>query len=180
MKHRYLFRWQFTIILLSFVVGGCTTLPPSLPPSSSVSVATPTLECPLFVISGRIINLDQVGSVLSHVSYLQLVSVPTHAAASGLPLPVRFFPDQTAAISSDLARITIPPDGVFGFQVSNLEPGSYLVAVQRVRGTRSNNAYYTPMLLTTNGSNIPVVPVMQGVHFACRWDMGNVMISESP
>lgn len=180
--NRYcLFNRAFTIMLLSIVLGGCTALPsPSLPLPASTSVATPTPECPIFVISGRITNLDQVRPFLSGVSYLQLVSVSTHPTTSRLPLPLRFFPDQTAAISSDLAQIPIPPDGAFRFRVSNLEPGSYLVAVQRVRGKGPANGYYEPMSMTTNGSNVPIVPVIQGVHFACRWDMGNVVISGSP
>lgn len=177
MNHYDLLNRALTTLLVSIVLCGCTAVPSSRALPISTSASTVASECPIFVITGRITNIGQVRQFLSQASYLQLVSVPTYPAATRFTLTLDFFPDETAAFRSDLAQIPLPLDGVFRFQVSNLKPGSYFVAAQRTRNAKSANGYYTPMSLTINDSNLSIVPVIDGVHFACHWDLGNVVIN---
>lgn len=91
------------------------------------------------------------------------------------------------AIHSDLARIPIPPDGVFNFHVDSLKPGRYFVTVQNFHselpqevGTKKPaHATVNFMVLLREAGNpesTVVIEIPENVTLPFSFDMGEVAI----
>ena len=85
--------------------------------------------------------------------------------------------DGLVYVESDLARIPIPSDGIFNFQLDSLKPGKYFVAAQRFKPrdwTRMN-----AMVLAKEGGNpesVVIVEIPENVTLPFILDMGKVVI----
>jgi hypothetical protein len=109
---------------------------------------------------------DAQEQYLAQDSYLQLVSLPADGRLSGST------DDQgRLAYDSDLARIPIPQDGVFAFQVGSLQPGTYVIAAQLLR----NSSFLMPLLVKEEKPVMVEIP--QNVELPLALDLGKVTIS---
>jgi hypothetical protein len=140
-----------------------TPTPTPLPPAPT---PTPTPEPMGIAITGVITNLgDAEERYLAEDSYLQLVRLPADGRLSGTT------DDQgRLAYDSELAQSPIPSDGVFNFQVESLEPGTYVVAAQRLR----NSSFMTPLLVTE--TEYVRVEIRQDATLPVTFDLGEVAI----
>lgn len=106
-----------------------TPVPPT--PTPIPPTPTPTAIPASFTITGRIANLGEFSEYIVEGSSLQLVRLSDEAIANQqVMLSLAFSADGTMEVVSDLAKIPVPLDGFFAFELESLEPGMYLVVVQ--------------------------------------------------
>jgi hypothetical protein len=122
-------------------------------------------------ISGVITNLDEARPYLTEASYLQLVVASDEVT---FMLDASF---KEVRLDSHLAKIPIPPDGVFSFQVENLEAGKYFVTAQKFNPADMFN-FHAMVLARVAGKpeSIVIIEIPENVTLPFSFDMGEVVI----
>jgi hypothetical protein len=111
-----------------------------------------------------ITNLEDAQQYLAEDSYLQLVLVP----ADGM---LTFTAEQGwLAYVSELAKVPIPREGAFTFQVADLEPGTYIIAAQQFLSVPGSS----PLLVREAEPVTIVIP--EHANLPLSFDLGEVAI----
>lgn len=93
-----------------------------------------------FTITGEITNWDEAREFLKQDSYLQLVRITSDqfsafdGPGSGrMELKIRMDDQARFTFVSELAKSSLPSDGHFSFENAELDPGRYLIVIQKHR-----------------------------------------------
>ena len=120
-------------------------------------------------IKGTIANLDRAEKFISRDTYLQLISFPKNNQVS-------FETDKRGRTkySSNLAKIDLPPNGVFSFNLKELKPGRYLIVIQLMEAAAMSRGV-SPILFSKESNQPASIDITELSH-KTTIDLGQVII----
>lgn len=120
-------------------------------------------------ISGRITNINDTQAYITGESYLQLITYPE----DGL-LPFTTDAQGRRVYASNLSDIDMPVNGAFVFETTDLPPGRYVIAAQRLE-PYAPESEETPILATA-GNQPAVIVIPENGNTSFEIDLGNVIL----
>jgi hypothetical protein len=136
---------------------------------SDLPINNQQTQQPNITIKGSIESFETIKTQFAKDSYLQLMVLPKDGGYGASTDSIG-----RLIIKTDLPKAIFASDGSFVFKLKNLDPGTYLIVAQLLKG----RSYNSPAPFFKQNSELLKIIIIEGAQFPLTIDLGKCSIPE--